>query len=242
MVRNYIAYYRVSTEEQGKSGLGKEAQRQAVLTHINGNAKVIKEFEEDESGTKDRPELNKAIQYCKDHNATLIVSKMDRLARSIWLFENFKREGIDFEIVGLPKNPLVQSILMSVAEWEAKAISDRTKSALAVKKAQGFKLGSHNPRVLKGLKAYWSKCKTKRLKKKQSVKKSVKPAKQITKPLTKRELFDKSVIPQIKLLKQQGFSYKKIASALNKASVPTRQGGKWSDTLVFKIIKRNNVA
>ena len=133
-MKKYVAYYRVSTAEQGKSGLGLSGQRRAVLEYINGGAEIIKEYKEVESGTKERPMLNKAITYCKEHGATLVVSKMDRLARSVWLFEKFKKSGIDYEIVGLPKNPLVQQVLASVAEFEAKAISERTKTALAEKK------------------------------------------------------------------------------------------------------------
>ena len=113
--KKYVSYIRVSTNEQGKSGLGLKAQRKAILDYINGQAVVLKEFREVESGTKDRPELQKAIAYCKETGACLVASKIDRLARSLWLFESIKQCGIDFEIVGLPKNPLVQQVL---AVWQ----------------------------------------------------------------------------------------------------------------------------
>ena len=246
-MKKYCAYYRVSTAEQGKSGLGLEAQRKAVLEYINSGAEVIKEFKEIESGTKERPELKKAIQFCKANKATLVVSKMDRLARSVWLFEKFKREGIEFEIVGLPKNPLVQQILSSVAEFEARAISERTKSALQIKKLKGVLLGSNNPKTREGLKKLWKKKSIERAKKEKELRRekakkiAMRSKGEVVSKVIKRKLADQAVVPQIKLLRQQGYSYKKIANALNKSNVPTRQGGKWSDIQVIRVAKRNKL-
>ena len=246
-MKKYCAYYRVSTAEQGKSGLGLEAQRKAVLEYINSGAEVIKEFKEIESGTKERPELKKAIQFCKANKATLVVSKMDRLARSVWLFEKFKREGIEFEIVGLPKNPLVQQILSSVAEFEARAISERTKSALQIKKSEGALLGSNNPKTREGLNKLWKKKSIERAKKEKELRRekakkiAMRSKGEVVSKVIKRKLADQAVVPQIKLLRQQGYSYKKIANALNKSNVPTRQGGKWSDIQVIRVAKRNKL-
>lgn len=232
-IKQYVGYFRVSTNGQGESGAGLAGQRQAVLGYINGRAELIKEFKEVESGTKNRPELKKAIDYCKETGACLVASKIDRLARSLWLFESIKRAGIDFEIVGLPKNPLVQQVLASVAEWEARAISERTKSALAVKKAQGVKMGYDCPEVREGIARYWAKRKAEIASRPVPVK--------IKQP-TKREKADKMIIPHLKLLRKQGQTWQAIAKELNQAGLISRSGKPWHYKQLWRVAKRNNVA
>jgi DNA invertase Pin-like site-specific DNA recombinase len=98
----YIAYFRVSTARQGKSGLGLDAQRQAVLTHLNG-AKLISEFTEVESGRRsDRPKLTEALAACRVHKATLVIAKLDRLARNVAFVSNLMEAGVDFQAVDFP--------------------------------------------------------------------------------------------------------------------------------------------
>ena len=238
-VKNYVGYYRVSTDGQGKSGLGLSAQRKAVLDYIDrngqkGKAKIVKEFKEVESGRKDdRPVLSQAITFCKENNACLVVAKLDRLARSVWLFSNIQKAGIDFEIVGLPKNPLVQNVLASVAEWEAKAISQRTKSALAVKKAQGVKLGYHRKEVKRGLKNYW-KAKKKEI--------ASRPKPPVIKKLSAKQIADKAVLPHIRLLRKQGQTWAQVTETLNETGLVARYGGEWSLRQVWRVAKRNQVA
>ena len=229
----YAAYFRVSTEGQGKSGAGLKAQRKSVLAYIDGRAELVKEFKEVESGTKNRPELKKAIAYCKETGACLVAGKLDRLARSVWIFESIKREGIDFEIVGLPKNPLVQQVLASVAEWEARAVSERTKAALAIKKSQGIKLGYDRPEVRRGAKKYWRERK-KELKRR--------PQTPEIKAPSKRELADQFVLPHLKLLRRQGFTFERIALELNKSGFKGRNGGRWSNQQVWVVANRNGIA
>ena len=229
----YAGYFRVSTAGQGIRGAGLAAQRKAVLSHINGKAKLIKEFKEVESGTKDRPRLRKAIAFCKETGACLVASKMDRLARSVWLFEAIKREGIDFEIVGLPKNPLVLQILASVAEWESRAISERTKAALAIKKAQGKKLGYNRRATRAGHKRYW------RQKKREL---AARPKPREVKQPSKMERADKPIIPIIRLLRAQGASYEAIAAELKKSGLETRRGGQWTKQQAHKVAARNGLA
>jgi DNA invertase Pin-like site-specific DNA recombinase len=95
----YVGYYRVSTSKQGRSGLGLEAQRQAIQSHLNG-AKLISEFTEVESGRKnDRPQLTAALSACRLHRATLIIAKLDRLARNVAFVSNLMESGVDFEAV-----------------------------------------------------------------------------------------------------------------------------------------------
>lgn len=132
----YIAYYRVSTKRQGQSGLGLEAQRNAVLNYIDPEL-IDAEFTEIETGTnkKHRPELAKAIELCRKHNATLLIAKLDRLARNVNFVSNLMDSGVKFKAVDFPEaNELTIHILASIAQHEAKVISQRIKSALAVKK------------------------------------------------------------------------------------------------------------
>jgi DNA invertase Pin-like site-specific DNA recombinase len=143
----YISYYRVSTEKQNASGLGLEAQRKAVIDFIKPE-NIFQEFTEIESGRKkDRPILKRAIQMCKDMDATLVIAKLDRLARNVNFVSALLDSGIKFVCCDMPTaNELTIHIYSAIAQDEAKRISQRTKDALAVKKAQGFKLG--NPQNL----------------------------------------------------------------------------------------------
>ena len=143
----YISYYRVSTEKQGASGLGLEAQREAVINFIKPE-NIYLEFTEIESGRKkERPILKQAIETCKIMNATLVIAKLDRLARNVSFVSALLDSGIKFICCDMPTaNELTIHIYSAIAQDEAKRISQRTKDALAIKKAQGFKLG--NPQNL----------------------------------------------------------------------------------------------
>src|SRR5437016_11437517 len=138
----YIAYFRVSTARQGRSGLGLEAQRQAVRTHLNG-VKPLSEFTEVESGRRsDRPKLTEALAACRVHKATLVIAKLDRLARNVAFVSNLMDAGVEFEAVDFPQaNRLTIHILAAVAEHEARMISERTRAALAAAKVRGKSLG-----------------------------------------------------------------------------------------------------
>lgn len=139
----YIAYYRVSTDKQGASGLGLEAQRSDVRRFIHPE-NIDLELTEIESGKKaQRPVLNEAIELCRKHGATLLIAKLDRLARNVSFVSTLMNSGIKFIAVDMPSaTELTIHIYSAIAEDEAKRISKRTKDALAVKKAQGIKLGS----------------------------------------------------------------------------------------------------
>jgi DNA invertase Pin-like site-specific DNA recombinase len=151
----FISYLRVSTAQQGRSGLGVEAQRHAVETYLNGGKwTLVKEFVEIESGKRsdNRPELAKALALCRAHRAALVVAKVDRLARSQGFLSRILEAGVDVRFCDLPQieGPtgrfLLQS-MMSVAELEAGMISARTKAALAASKARGKKLGGFRGRA-----------------------------------------------------------------------------------------------
>ncbi len=139
----YIAYYRVSTDKQGESGLGLEAQRTDVRRFIQPENLDL-ELTEIESGKKaQRPVLNQAIELCRNNGATLLIAKLDRLARNVSFVSTLMNSGIKFIAVDMPSaTELTIHIYSAIAEDEAKRISKRTKDALAVKKTQGIKLGS----------------------------------------------------------------------------------------------------
>lgn len=154
----FIAYYRVSTQQQGASGLGMEAQKAAVLAHVAGaGGTVIHEFEETESGKRnDRPQLAAALAMCRTRSAALIVAKIDRLARNtrflLSIAEGAGEAGVVFcDLPTLPPGPMGKfflTLMAAVAELEAGLISQRTKAALAAAKKRGAILG--NPRLREG--------------------------------------------------------------------------------------------
>ena len=139
----YVAYYRVSTQRQGQSGLGLEAQRTAVNSFAQGKGEIVAEYTEVESGRRcDRPQLALAIAYAKRVRATLVIAKLDRLARDVHFLSGLMKDGLDFVACDMPQaNKMTLHILAAVAEGEADMISQRVKDALASAKARGVKLG-----------------------------------------------------------------------------------------------------
>jgi DNA invertase Pin-like site-specific DNA recombinase len=141
-----IAYYRVSTKQQGNSGLGLEAQKAAVEAYAQQTgARIVASYSEVESGKlAERPQLAKALAHAKRSKATLVVAKLDRLARNVAFLSTLMRSNVDFMACDNPHaNKLTIHILAAVAEDEAERISARTKAALAAAKARGVKLGSN---------------------------------------------------------------------------------------------------
>ena len=154
----YVAYYRVSTEKQGHSGLGLEGQRNEVQKLLN-KEKVFREFTEIESGKrKDRPILKQAIELCKQEKATLVIAKLDRLSRNVNFISELMDGGVKFICCDMPTaTEFTIHIYSAIAQEERKLISMRTKTALAIKKKQGVKLGKSenfkNEHRLKGVSA-----------------------------------------------------------------------------------------
>ena len=138
----YVAYLRVSTQRQGTSGLGLQAQQEIIRKYLNGKTPIA-EFVEVESGRKsDRPKLHEALELCKKKKATLIVAKMDRLSRNVAFTSQLLDSGIEIVFCDFPKaNRLVLTIISAISEYEASLIRQRTKAALQVKKEQGCQLG-----------------------------------------------------------------------------------------------------
>ena len=207
----FVAYYRVSTAKQGQSGHGLEAQKTAVESYLNGgNWKLVGEFVEVESGKrKNRPQLNAALALCKKQKATLIIAKLDRLARNLHFISGLMESRIEFLAVDNPTaNRLTVQILAAVAEEEARAISSRTKAALASAKARGVILGKHGAKLGKA-----------------NHKQAMKTAHNLK--------------ATIEAIKAEGITaVREIATALNARSIATPQGKQWHSTSVHRLLKR----
>ena len=144
---DFIAYYRVSTDRQGASGLGLDAQRQAVAVFV-GTGQLVAEFTEIESGRRhtNRPQLLAALAECRKRRAVLLIARLDRLARNVAFISALMENGTDFIACDMPTaTRLTIHILAAVAEHEREMISKRTIAALAEAKRRGAKLG--NPRI-----------------------------------------------------------------------------------------------
>jgi DNA invertase Pin-like site-specific DNA recombinase len=141
----FVAYYRVSTDRQGKSGVGLEAQQAAVRQYLNGGSwQLVAEHVEIETGKRDdRPELVKALEACRKHRARLVIAKLDRLSRNLAFIATLMDSGVEFVVVDNPHaNKLTVHILAAVAEHEREMISERTKAALQAARARGTRLGN----------------------------------------------------------------------------------------------------
>lgn len=150
----FVSYLRVSTDRQGKSGLGLEGQRQAVSNYLNGgDSRLVAEFVEVESGRNaDRRELEAALALCRAHRAALIVANVSRLTRSVAFLSKLLSSDVEIRFVDLPAvegatGRFLLHQMASVAELEAGMISDRTKKALEAAKARGVKLGGFRGRA-----------------------------------------------------------------------------------------------
>jgi len=149
--RNYVTYYRVSTQQQGRSGLGLEAQQSAVRSYMEARGgHELATFTEVESGKRDdRPQLTAALKRCRQTRSTLLVAKLDRLGRNAAFLLSLRDAGVRFVAADMPDmNETVVGILAVIAQHERQAIGDRTKAALSAARVRGTKLG--NPRLQPG--------------------------------------------------------------------------------------------
>jgi DNA invertase Pin-like site-specific DNA recombinase len=217
----FVSYLRVSTDKQGHSGLGIEAQRKAVADYLNGGRwKLLKEYVEVESGKHaDRPELAAAIRHSKATGATLIVAKLDRLARNVAFISALMESGVEFVAADMPMaNRLTVHVLAAVAEHEREQISARTKAALAAAKARGTKLGNPNgARALRGLGN----------------------ASAVAALRRSADRHAAQVLPIIEELRGEGItSLHEIADELNRREIRTARGGQWYATSVRHVLLR----
>ena len=222
--RRFVAYYRVSTAQQGASGLGLEAQREAVGRHVAGAGGVLVDsFEEVESGKKnDRVEIARALAACRLRRATLIIAKLDRLARNVAFISSLMEAGVDFVACDNPHaTRLTIHILAAVAEHEREMISARTKAALAAAKARGVKLG--NPHLRPGDRFAARKARAART------------------AASAEHAAD--VLPYIAAARKAGCtSLAEIARALTARGIEAPAGGNsWNGTQVRRVISRGNI-
>ena len=212
----FVAYFRVSTDKQGKSGLGLEAQRKSVLDYLDGGRwSLVAEFTEIESGKRnDRPELEKALAACKKQKAKLVIAKLDRLSRNLAFIAALMDSGVEFVAVDNPHaNKLTVHILAAVAQHEREIISARTSAALAAAKARGKRLG--NPRLSEARRH----------------------AAMANKERADR--YSANVLPVIREIQRSGIkSLRGVARALAARGTRTSRGGAWSPVEVSAILKR----
>lgn len=212
---SFIAYYRVSTQRQGASGLGLEAQKNAVISFL-GARTLLAEYTDVETGKNDfRPELLKAIDLAKQSNATLLIAKLDRLSRNLTFISTLMDTKVRFICCDMPDaNELTISIFGALAQWERQRIAERTRLALQALKKRGVKLGrpenfTDSVRVM-----------------------GVKKIKEIAESNPNNQKAKKV----ISLLHKNGKSLREIAFELNDAGFKTSRGGNFAPEQVRRLI------
>ncbi|MEI7585248.1 recombinase family protein, partial [Runella sp.] len=213
----YVCYYRVFTKGQGKSGLGLNDQMEIVQRYLREGDIIFEEFTEVESGRKsNRPKIQEAIRACQKFGAKLLIAKLDRLSRNVAFVMTLRDSGVDFVACDLPDaNTLTVGIMVTFAQHEAERGSERTRAALAQKKAQGFKLGK--PENL--TKAAIDKGRTMRIENAKTHKANVQATELAT------------------LYRNMGMTYKSIADKLNQSHYLTRRQKLFDGKAVYRLIK-----
>ena len=206
----FIAYLRVSTQRQGQSGLGLEAQREAVEQYALRVAEpILGTFTAVESGAqKDRPELAAALRECRRTKSVLLIARLDRLSRSLSFIAQLLEAGVEIRAADMPEaNRMMLQMLAVFAEHERRLISERTKAALAAAKARGVELGANGRRLAQ----------THR---------------------NEATAFAQSLAPIILPLAAQNMSLRRIADELNYRGLVSRDGGRWHPGSVTRLLSR----
>ena len=225
MAKQIVGYVRVSTAGQGASGLGLEGQQAAIDAYAKAaGAMVVRVYTEVESGRKsDRPELAKALAHAKRSRATLVVAKLDRLARNVAFLSRLMEAKADFVACDNPAaNKLTLHILAAVAEAEAEAISARTKAALEAYKARGGKLGG----ALKQCRNLTQEARQRGAK-----------AAGVANRAKASEAYS-DLAPIVAELRDNGHTQVEIAAELNKLGHTTRRGKPWNHVQVGRVLQR----
>jgi DNA invertase Pin-like site-specific DNA recombinase len=208
----FVAYYRVSTDRQGRSGLGLETQQKAVRDYLNGGDwELVGEFTETESGRKDeRPELDKALALCRKRKARLVIAKLDRLSRNLAFIARLMDAGVEFVAVDNPHaNKLTIHILAAVAQHEREMIAERTRAALQAAKTRGVRLGRHGAEKLA--------------------------------PVYRTQAVERAqaLAPMVAEIRAEGASsLREIAAGLNARGITTAQGRPWAAMQVKRVLER----
>lgn len=218
----FIAYYRVSTQKQGSSGLGLEAQEKAVKDYLNGGKwELLTQFIEVESGKHaDRPKLTEALALAKKNKATLIIAKLDRLSRNMAFIANLMESKVEFKACDFPTaNKLTLHIMAAFAEHEREMISKRTSDALQAAKSRNQKLGWANP---------------------SRTDQSNASALGVAARKEKLIKQDNNLLPVIQQIKLSGIvTLQGIANELNKRDIKTSRGNQWYASSVRVLLKRH---
>jgi len=224
-----IAYYRVSTAKQGRSGLGLEGQKEAVQRYAaECRGEIIHEYTEVESGRRaDRIELTKAAAHARRSGCKLVIAKLDRLSRNVAFISTLMENGFEFVCCDNPHvNRLTLHVLAAVAEEEARAISARTKAALAAAKKRGVKLGSKRP-------GFWTPTQKERwlaglpeARKRSAASRRTKAVERLA-----------DLLPTIQQQREQGITLQAIADGLNKEGQKTPRGCNWSTATVQRALR-----
>lgn len=218
MGRRFIAYYRVSTQQQGRSGLGLDAQRDAVRSFIESRAgTLVDEVEEIETGKgtdalRTRPVLRRAMEQCKKRGCTLLIAKLDRLARNVHFVSGLIELGVDFVAADMPEANKVMLQMHSVmAEWERDQISARTKAALNAAKSRGVRLG------VKGAE-------------------NLRPAIDIR--IAEANAFAARLSSVLEGFRLRGLTQRQMVDELNALGLTTARGGRWSLIQLQRVLSR----
>lgn len=221
----YVAYLRVSTQKQGYSRLGIEAQKQLIQNYLSDKIPIA-EYIEVESGRKTdrgRPKLKEALELCRKTGAKLIVAKLDRLARNVAFLSQLLESDVDIVFCDFPQaNKMVLHILAAISQYEAELVATRTKQALAAKKAQGYTLG--NPEHLMD-------------KLDEAVAKSV----ETNKRKAEENPNNKRAAAMLKVLAKEGKTLQEMADYLNEQGFTTSKGYRFSRSSVYVLLKRYQI-
>ncbi len=219
----YVSYARVSTERQGRSGLGLEAQRMAVTEYLKAaKGKLVAQYTEIETGRRrDRPQLQAALELCRRSRAVLVIAKLDRLARNVAFVSSLLESRVRFVAVDMPEaDPAFLQMAAVFAEYEARKVSERTKAALAAAKARGALLGWADP--------------ARQQDQREAAHKGAAAIR------GRAALFAANTRPVIEAIRRSGItSLSGIAAALNSRGIHTQLGGQWYPTTVRNVLARS---
>ncbi len=207
----YVAYYRVSTKEQGRSGLGLEAQRAGVRAHLQAVCgELVGEFTEVESGRKrNRPQLAAALDACRRNKARLVIARLDRLGRNVAFVSSLMESKVDFVAADNPHaTPFLVHVMAAMAQEECRLISERIKGALAAAKARGVRLGATG-------------------------------AERARENIATADAFAEQMAPIILAMQEEGITTQRaLCEELNARNIPAANGGMWHLRTVQRLLKR----
>ena len=216
MEKQFVCYYRVSTQRQGQSGLGLDAQREVVRGYLSeGLRTALAEFVEVETGKgadalQKRPELRRALELCRRQGATLLIAKLDRLARNVHFVSGLIETGVDFVAADMPHaNKVMIQMHAVMSEWERDQISARTKAALAAAKARGVVLGATGSQNL---------------------------CRHLEEKAANARLFRARLRPLVLGMTSQGLTRRGMVAHLNELGIRAPRGGAWSLNQIQRLV------